>query len=229
MKKIIAIDGHSSTGKSTLAKQIAKHYAYVYVDTGAMYRSIALAAIRNHFITNGIVNKAGLIELLPSLELAFKWNPESTQSEIHLNGENVETFIRSMDVSQAVSLIASIAEVRSKLVEQQQKMGAQGGLVMDGRDIGTVVFPNADVKLFMTASAKTRAQRRFDELTAKGQQVTFDEIYENVTERDFLDSTRAVSPLIKADDAIEIDNSELTREAQFDLAISIIEANFKNK
>lgn len=224
MKKIIAIDGHSSTGKSTLAKQIAKHYAYVYVDTGAMYRAIALAALRNHLVHEGKVDKSALIALLPTLDLAFRFNPESAQSEIHLNDENVERFIRSLEVSQTVSLIASIAEVRSKLVEQQQKMGAHGGLVMDGRDIGTVVFPKADVKLFMTASAQTRAQRRYDELTAKGQQVTFEEIYENVTERDFLDSTREVSPLLKAEDAIEIDNSDLTREAQFELAVRIIDS-----
>ena len=229
MKKIIAIDGHSSTGKSTLAKQIAKHYGYVYVDTGAMYRAISLAALRKKMIVDGVVDKEALINYLPQIEVDFRFNEASGQAEIHLNGENVEAFIRNLEVSNAVSIVSSIAEVRNKLVEQQQKMGERGGLVMDGRDIGTVVFPKAEVKLFMTASAETRAKRRFDELKAKGQEVTFEDIYQNVTERDYLDSTRSISPLLKAEDAIEIDNSDLSREEQFALAIKIIDSANETK
>jgi cytidylate kinase len=222
-KKItIAIDGFSSTGKSTLAKQLAKHLGYVYVDTGAMYRAVTLHAMRSNFINSDGFNKQALIESLPQVDLKFRFNPTVGYGEIYLNGENVEKEIRTLEVSGYVSRIAEVSQVRAKLVEQQQKMGERKGIVMDGRDIGTVVFPNAEVKLFMTASAQTRAQRRYEELTEKGQEVTFEEVLKNVQERDMIDSNREDSPLIQAVDAIAIDNSTLSKEEQFSLVLGLV-------
>lgn len=222
-KKItIAIDGFSSTGKSTLAKQLADHLHYVYVDTGAMYRAVTLFALQNGYIAEDFLAAQTLIQSLPSVKLDFRRKNESGIAEMYLNDENVEQEIRTINVSNFVSRIAEISEVRSKLVEQQQQMGQKKGIVMDGRDIGTVVFPDAELKIFMTASPQTRAQRRYDELTAKNQQVTFDEVYKNVCERDYIDTHRADSPLVKADDAIEIDNSNLSREQQFDQVLSLV-------
>lgn len=218
MKKItIAIDGHSSTGKSTLAKQLAKALGYVYVDTGAMYRAIALYALQNGYISEESFDKEGLIRALPHIYLKFIFNPQLGFAEMFLNDVNVEAQIRSIRVSNYVSKIAEISEVRTNLVKQQQAFGKDKAVVMDGRDIGTVVFPYAELKIFMTASAKIRAERRFNELVAKGQEVSFDEVYKNVIERDSIDSSREDSPLVKAKDAIELDNSELSKEEQFDM------------
>ena len=225
---IIAIDGFSSTGKSTLAKQLAKHLNYVYVDTGAMYRAIAYFAMQKKFIGEDFFDPQALIDALPEISLVFQWNEQTQLAEMFLNGVNIEKEIRTLEVSQNVSKVATISEVRAVLVQQQQLMGKNKKLVMDGRDIGTVVFPEAELKLFMTASAETRAQRRFDELIAKGDQVSFEEIYKNVTERDFIDTNRADSPLVIAEDAIEIDNSYLSREEQFDLVLNIIKENFES-
>lgn len=223
MKKItIAIDGFSSTGKSTLAKQLAKHLGYVYVDTGAMYRAIALFAMQNGYISSEFFDKETLIASLPSIKLQFKFNADLGFAEMYLNDTNVETEIRTIEVSSFVSKVAEIAEVRAKLVEQQKEMGIDKGIVMDGRDIGTVVFPDAELKIFMTASATTRAQRRFDELTGKGDDVSFEEVLHNVEERDYIDTHRDNSPLVRAEDAIEIDNSYLSREEQFDVVLGLV-------
>lgn len=223
MKKItIAIDGYSSTGKSTLAKQLAKELEYVYVDTGAMYRAVALFAMQNHFIGLDFFDKKSLIDSLPKIQLEFKFNPDLGFAEMYLNDENVEKQIRTIEVSGYVSKVAEVSEVRSKLVEQQQAMGKNKAIVMDGRDIGTVVFPNAELKIFMTASAETRAQRRFDELQEKGDAVSYEDVLKNVVERDYIDTHRADSPLVIADDAIEIDNSYLSREEQFSAVLELI-------
>lgn len=224
-KITIAIDGFSSTGKSTVAKQLAKELGYIYVDTGAMYRTVALYALQNNFAKQGEVDVEKLIDNLDKVNIDFKYNNQLGFSEVYLNGENVETEIRGMEVSSYVSKVASISAVRQKLVALQQEMGKAKGIVMDGRDIGTVVFPNAELKLFMTASAQTRAQRRFDELQAKGNtEVSYQEVYNNVVERDTLDTTRADSPLEMAKDAVEIDNSNLSREEQFDKILSLVNA-----
>jgi CMP/dCMP kinase len=216
VKKItIAIDGYSSTGKSTLAKQIAKQLGYVYVDTGAMYRAVTFFAMENGYINSDFFDKQTLINSLPFIKLHFEFNSDLGFAEMYLNGVTIEKEIRSLHVSNFVSKIAEVSEVRAKLVEQQQEMGKNKGIVMDGRDIGTVVFPNAELKIFMTASPETRAQRRFDELKAKGDAVTYEEIFKNVQERDYIDTHRTDSPLVIADDAIEIDNSYLTREEQY--------------
>lgn len=222
----IAIDGFSSTGKSTLAKQLAKHLGYVYVDTGAMYRAVTYFAMQNHLVGEDFLNKEGLIQKLPEIKLHFQFNPELGFAEMFLNNVNVEMQIRTIEVSRLVSKIAEISEVRSKLVEQQQEMGKNKRIVMDGRDIGTVVFPDAELKLFMTASAHTRAKRRFDELVDKGQNVSYDEVLQNVEERDYIDTHREDSPLVKAEDAIEIDNSTLTKKEQFDLVLELIHKFF---
>lgn len=215
MAKItIAIDGYSSTGKSTVARQLADWLEYVYVDTGAMYRAITLFAIRKDIISEASFASERLIKELPNITLEFKKNNEG-KAEVFLNDENVERQIRTMEVSEFVSPVATISEVRKKLVEQQQRMGEGKGVVMDGRDIGTVVFPSAELKIFMTASANTRATRRYKELQERGDKVTFDEVLENVQERDHIDTTREDSPLKKAPDAIEIDNSEMNLEDQF--------------
>jgi cytidylate kinase len=224
MKKItIAIDGFSSTGKSTLAKQLAKHLGYIYVDTGAMYRAIALFAMQNNFISKDSLDKESLIKSLPNIKLQFHFNTELGFAEMYLNEINVEKEIRTIEVSGYVSRVAEVSEVRSKLVEQQQEMGKYKGIVMDGRDIGTVVFPEAELKIFMTSSSETRAQRRFDELQAKGDLVSYEEVLQNVQERDYIDTHRADSPLVMADDAIEIDNSYLTREEQFAAVLEVTE------
>lgn len=217
MKKItIALDGFSSTGKSTMAKQLAKKLEYIYVDSGAMYRAVTLYAMQQQLISRNKFEMQQLISVLDKITLEFKFNSELGYGEIYLNGVNVENEIRSLAVSNYVSKIAEVSEVRKKLVKQQQLIGTNKGVVMDGRDIGTVVFPNAELKFFITASANIRAKRRFDELTKKGDKVSFEEILNNVKERDYIDSTREDSPLIKANDAIEIDNSNLSLEEQFD-------------
>jgi cytidylate kinase len=222
-KKItIAIDGFSSTGKSTLAKQLAKHLGYIYVDTGAMYRAVAFFAMQNNLISVDSFNKVELVNKLKDIVLEFKFNAELGFAEMYLNGQNVEKAIRTIEVSGFVSKVAEISEVRSKLVEQQQEMGKNKAIVMDGRDIGTVVFPDAELKIFMTASATTRAQRRYDELLQKGDSVTYEEVLKNVEERDYIDTHREDSPLVMADDAIEIDNSYLTREEQFQAVLDLV-------
>lgn len=224
MKKIIiAIDGFSSTGKSTLAKQLAKQLGYVFVDTGAMYRAIAWYAIQNKCITQTEFNKELLIKNLPSISLHFEFNEELGYAEMYLNNQNVEKEIRTIEVSSFVSKIAEISEVRAKLVQQQQLMGVNKAIVMDGRDIGTVVFPDAELKIFMTASAETRAQRRFDELSQKGDDVSYEDVLKNVQERDYIDTHREDSPLVIADDALEIDNSYLSREEQFKIVLELVE------
>ena len=217
MRKItIAIDGFSSTGKSTIAKQLAKALGYIYVDTGAMYRAVTLFAMRNEFIGTESSNIEALVKLLPKINLKFVYNETVGFAEMYLNNENVEKEIRTLEVSRNVSQIATIEEVRYKLVEMQKKMGQEKGIVMDGRDIGTVVFPEAELKLFMTASAEKRATRRYKELLDKGDDVTFEEVLKNVEQRDYIDSHREFSPLKLADDAIEFDNSDMVLEEQFE-------------
>lgn len=221
MKKIIiAIDGYSSTGKSTIAKKLAKALNYIYVDTGAMYRAVTLYALQNNFLEGSKIQLQSLIAALPAIELSFKINPETNQSQIHLNDKNVEPFIRNLKVSNYVSQIAAIPQVRYKLVEQQQQMGVDKGIVMDGRDIGTVVFPQAQLKIFMQASANKRAQRRYDELIQRGDNITYEQVLANVQQRDLIDTTRAVSPLKKAADAIVFDNSNLSIAQQYQLILS---------
>lgn len=224
MSKIItiAIDGFSSTGKSTLAKELAKHLGYVYVDTGAMYRAVALFAMQKGFIRKDFFDKESLIKSLPSIKLVFKFNPNFGFAEMYLNEINVENEIRTIEVSSYVSKVAEISEVRSKLVEQQQEMGKNKGIVMDGRDIGTVVFPDAELKIFMNASPLTRAQRRFKELQKKGDNVTFDEVLKNVEERDYIDTHRLDSPLVRANDAIEFDNSNISKQEQFEKVLKLV-------
>jgi cytidylate kinase len=212
MKKItIAIDGHSSCGKSTMAKDLAREVGYVYVDTGAMYRSVTLYALRHGlFSEDGSVNTDALEQQMADIRISFKFNPETGRPDTYLNGECVEKEIRSLEVSNHVSPIAAIPFVRTAMVAQQQQMDKDKGVVMDGRDIGTTVFPDAELKVFVTASARVRAQRRYDELKAKGMPADFDDILKNVEERDYLDSHREVSPLRKADDALLLDNSDMT-------------------
>jgi cytidylate kinase len=216
---IIAIDGFSSTGKSTIAKLLAKKYNYIYVDTGAMYRAVTLFAKQNNFVGKEFLDKEKLILNLKNISLSFQFNKDLGFAEMYLNNINVEKEIRTLEISQLVSKVSTISEVRSKLVFEQQIMGENSGIVMDGRDIGTVVFPNAELKIFMTASAQTRAQRRWDELSAKGEEVDFDAVYENITSRDHKDSTRADSPLTQAQDARILDNSKLTPQEQFELVL----------
>ncbi|WP_339835280.1 (d)CMP kinase [uncultured Flavobacterium sp.] len=224
MKKItIAIDGFSSTGKSTLAKQLAKHLGYVYVDTGAMYRAVTFYAMQNAYVSEDHLDKESLIKALPTIDLQFHFNEKLGFAEMYLNGTNVENEIRTLDVSRCVSQVAEVSEVRAKLVASQQNMGKNKAIVMDGRDIGTVVFPDAELKIFMNSSAQTRAERRYNELIEKGQHVTYDEVLENVQERDYIDTHREDSPLVKADDAIEINNSTLNKEEQFDLVLKLVE------
>ena len=213
MKKIIiAIDGHSSCGKSTMAKQLAKEIGYVYVDTGAMYRAVTLFAMRNGMYPDEGIKEAELQTAINvgKIQISFKFNPETGRPDTYLNNVRVEDDIRSLEVSNHVSPIAAVGFVRTAMVAQQQQMGKDKGVVMDGRDIGTTVFPDAELKIFVTASAEVRAQRRFDELKAKGMPADYDDILKNVQERDYIDSHREVSPLRKADDAIELDNSHMT-------------------
>lgn len=213
-KIVIAVDGFSSCGKSTMAKDLAKAIGYIYIDSGAMYRAVTLFALRrNLFLADGQVNEEQLRAELPEIRITFALNDEQ-KPETYLNGENVEKEIRGLEVSSRVSRIAALDFVRTELVHQQQLMGQEKGIIMDGRDIGTCVFPDAELKIFVVASAEIRAQRRYDELTAKGEKVNFEEILHNVQERDRIDMTRAVSPLRKADDALELDNSHLTPEEQ---------------
>ena len=221
-KIIIAIDGHSSCGKSTVAQQIARKLNYIFIDSGAMYRAVTLYCLRNHIIENGIVNTAELIANLDKIKVCFKSNPVTHHNDIWLNGENVEDEIRLLEVSQYVSPVAAVAEVRQLLVSLQQEMGQSKGIVMDGRDIGTVVFPEADLKIFMTAQPDVRAQRRFDELTAKGEKVNYEEIRANILERDHYDEMREQSPLRKANDAIVLDNSYMTREEQLEWILNYV-------
>lgn len=230
MKNItIAIDGFSSTGKSTLAKQLAKHLGYIYVDTGAMYRAVTLFAMENGYISNEYFDKETLINSLANIKLHFEFNSDLGFAEMFLNDKNIEKEIRTLEVSNYVSKIAEVSQVRAKLVEQQQEMGKNKAIVMDGRDIGTVVFPDAELKIYMTASAETRAQRRYDELIAKGDSVTFEEVLENVQKRDYIDTHRDDSPLRMADDAIEIDNSYLDRDEQFKAVLELVEETTKSE
>ena len=215
-KITIAIDGYSSTGKSTIAKQLAKALGYVYVDTGAMYRAVTLFAMRNGCISEDHKDVASLVNSLEEIELSFHYNAELGFSEMYLDGENVEKEIRTLEVSQFVSPVAEIEAVRIKLVAMQQKMGKAKGIVMDGRDIGTVVFPDAELKIFMNASPAKRAYRRYKELLDKGEAVAYEEVLKNVQLRDDIDSNREFSPLRKADDAIEFDNSDMGLEEQFE-------------
>ena len=212
MKKItIAIDGLSSCGKSTMAKDLAREIGYVYVDTGAMYRAVTLYALRQGLFTaDGKVMEPQLQEQMDDINISFQFNADTGKPDTYLNGEHVEKEIRSMEVSDLVSIVAAIPFVREAMVAQQQRMGQEKGIVMDGRDIGTTVFPDAELKVFVTATAEVRAQRRFDELKRKGMEADYDDILKNVQERDYLDSHREVSPLRKADDALELDNSNMT-------------------
>lgn len=213
-KIIIAIDGHSSCGKSTMAKALARELGYIYVDTGAMYRACTLFAIRNGLFNGDTLDADRLASLLPTIEVGFQLCEATGLPHVTLNGEDVEEAVRTMEVSTKVSPVAALPAVRTAMTTQQQRMGEAKGIVMDGRDIGTVVFPHAELKVFVTARPEVRAQRRFDELQAKGQAVSFEEILHNVQERDRIDSTRAVAPLRPAEDALILDNSDLTREAQ---------------
>jgi len=229
VKKItIAIDGFSSTGKSTLAKQLAKHLHYVYVDSGAMYRAVALYALQNNLINGADLKTSQLISKLPLIKVTFVYNEVLKSSEVYLNNMNVNEKVRSMEVSNAVSIVATVPEVRQQLVKLQQQMGSQKGIVMDGRDIGTVVFPNAELKLFMTASADTRAKRRYKELAVNDSNLSFKAVLDNINLRDHLDSTREDSPLFKANDAVEIDNSNLSKKEQFDQVMKLVNSKLES-
>jgi cytidylate kinase len=226
-KIIIAIDGYSSTGKSTIAKMLAERLGYIYVDTGAMYRAISLFAKRNGWIDEDHFDKEMLIRGLENAHLEFVFNERAGFAEMYLNGENVEKDIRSMDISNLVSRVAAVPEVRQKLVAYQKEMGRKKGLVMDGRDIGTVVFPDAELKLFLTASPEIRARRRYKEMHEKNEKTTFEEVYENVVMRDRLDTSRKDSPLVMAADAIKVDNSELRKDEQFEIILDIVKKKLK--
>ncbi len=219
----IAIDGFSSCGKSTLAKQLARRLGYTYIDSGAMYRAVALYVLDNGLVHEGRLDKAGLLERLDGITISFQHDPKTQRSETWLNGRNVENSIRGMEVSRFVTLVSPVPEVRAKLVQLQKALGREKGVVMDGRDIGTVVFPDAEVKLYMTARPEVRAQRRYQELRANGVEVDFASVLENIERRDEDDTQRAADPLIKAPDAIEIDNSDLSEEEQFDMALEFVE------
>ena len=211
---IIAIDGHSSCGKSTFAKAIAARLGYIFIDTGAMYRAVTLYALEHGAINSGIVDEQAVVAMLKDIAIDFRFNPERGASDIYVNGDLVEGKIRTIEVSNCVSAVSSIAEVRAMLVDMQQQMGERRGVVMDGRDIGTVVFPEAELKIYMTADPMVRAKRRYKELAEKGDNVTLEEVYENVVSRDKADMSRAISPLRKADDAIVLDNSAMSVEEQ---------------
>ncbi len=229
MNKItIAIDGFSSTGKSTVAKQLAKKLNYVYVDSGAMYRAVTFYAMQNGLISDDDFNSEALINHLSNINISFKYNKALGFAEVHLNDINIEKQIRTLEVSSFVSKVAAISEVRLKLVEQQKRMGQDKGVVMDGRDIGTVVFPDAELKLFMTASAKNRAERRFKELIERGDMVEYRDVLNNVQERDYIDSNREDSPLVKAKDAIEIDNSNMTLDEQFNKILQLVKMTIED-
>ena len=219
-KIIIAIDGHSSCGKSTVAKQLAQQLGYIYIDTGAMYRVVTLVALRNGWIVDKVPDAKKVVAGIKDIRISFRWDEKLGKNTTFLNGENVEEEIRRLEVSENVSPISTIAEVRKEMVKQQRENGKNKGIVMDGRDIGTVVFPDAELKIFMTATPEIRAQRRFDELKAKGIEVSFEEILANVERRDKIDSSRAASPLKQANDALILDNSNLTREEQLEWAMN---------
>lgn len=230
MTKItIAIDGYSSTGKSTVAKQVAKYFGYVYVDSGAMYRLVTLYALQNGLINDDDFNKEALVYRLENIVLSFVFNKDLGFAEAYLNGVNVEKEIRTLRVSSFVSKIAEVPEVRRKLVAIQKKMGQDKGVVMDGRDIGTVVFPEAELKLFMTASAEERAKRRYKELLNRGDNVTYEAVLKNVTERDYIDTHREDSPLVKAEDAISIDNSSMTLNEQYEKILQLVNITLEDE
>ncbi len=222
-KIIIAVDGFSSCGKSTFAKAIAARLGYIFIDTGAMYRAVTLYALDHGAIRSGVVDEDGVVALLDEITIDFRFNPERGASDIYVCGDLAENRIRSIEVSNCVSAVSAIPEVRRRLVAFQQKMGKRRGIVMDGRDIGTTVFPDAELKLFMTADAKVRAQRRYDELRAKGDDVSLEEIEQNVISRDHADMTRAVSPLRQADDAVVLDNSHMTVAEQMEWFLALFE------
>lgn len=228
-KIVVAIDGHSSCGKSTIAKALAARFGYVFIDSGAMYRAVTLYGLRHGLVVDGKVKQQELINALPAIQIEFRYNSALQKSDTYLNGENVEEEIRQLRVSQNVSQVATIAEVRAAMVLLQREMGKNKGIVMDGRDIGTVVFPEAELKLFVTATAEIRAQRRFDELTSKGEPVSYAQILQNVQERDHIDSTREASPLRRADNALVLDNSSMTREEQLNWVIGKVEERLKLK
>lgn len=222
MKKIvIAIDGFSSCGKSTMAKALARNIGYLYFDSGAMYRAVALYCMQNNLINGNEIDADALRKVIDKIDITFQADPETKNSITFLNGVNVEHEIRSLEVSRFVSQVAAIDFVRSEMVDRQRRMGEAKGIVMDGRDIGTTVFPQAEMKVFVTASAEVRAQRRYDELTARGDNADFQEILDNVLERDHIDQTREVSPLRRADDALLLDNSDMTREEQMEWLIEV--------
>lgn len=215
MKKLtIAVDGYSSCGKSTMAKELAKKLSYIYIDSGAMYRAVTLYALENGFIQDDKIDTDSLRKTMNAIHITFEVDPKTQKAQTFLNGKNVEDSIRSMEVSSKVSLISTIDFVREAMVAQQQELGKGKGIIMDGRDIGTTVFPDADLKIFVTASPEIRAQRRYEEMKSKGMEADFDEILHNVKERDRIDQTREVSPLRKADDAIELDNSHMSKDEQ---------------
>ena len=221
--QVIAIDGYSSTGKSTVAKRLAKHLKFVYVDSGAMYRAVTLFALENQCFTHDKLDASKLINQLEKIHIDFSFDQNTQKSLILLNQTNVEKAIRGMEVSNRVSYVAELPEVRQKLVELQRQMASKHSLVMDGRDIGSVVFPNADIKFFMTAIAEERAKRRFEELQQKGEQTNFEEVYDNIQSRDKIDTSRQHSPLVKAEDAIVIDNTNLSEDEQFNIMLNKIQ------
>ena len=223
-KIVIAIDGFSSCGKSTFAKAIAARLGYIFIDTGAMYRAVTLYALEQGAIRSGIVHEEEVVRLLGDISISFRFNPERGASDIYVNGDYVEGKIRTIEVSNCVSAVSAIAEVRHKLVAMQQEMGRRRGVVMAGRDIGTVVFPDAELKIFMTADPHVRARRRYDELTAKGDNVSLEEIEQNVRDRDYQDMHRAISPLKQADDAIVLDNSAMSVDEQMEWVMERIAA-----
>ena len=228
-KIIIAIDGFSSTGKSTIAKQLAKHLGYIYVDTGAMYRAVTLFAMQGNYINESHFDIVGLVSQLHNVSIRFKFNNDLGFAEVYLNDVNVEKEIRTLEVSNFVSPVSTVPEVRYQLVKQQQLMGKNKGIVMDGRDIGTVVFPFAELKLFMIASAETKAKRRYQELISRGDEVKYEDVLHNVQKRDYIDSHRKDSPLVKAKDAIEIDNSDLSIQDQFDKILQLVNITLENQ
>lgn len=215
-KIIVAVDGFSSSGKSTFAREIAARLGYIFIDTGAMYRAVTLYALRNGALSGGEIDPGRVIALLPDVHIAFRFNPQRQASDLYLNGENVEEEIRRIEVSHRVSRVSSIAEVRERLVRMQQEMGRDKGIVMDGRDIGTVVFPEAELKIFVTADPVVRARRRHAELAAKGQSVSLEEIEKNIRERDHADQTREISPLRQAEDAVVLDTTDMTPESELE-------------
>ena len=226
---IIAVDGHSSCGKSTFARAIARWLGYTYIDSGAMYRAVTLYAMEHGIIRQGELDREKLVAALPQIRISFSTDPATGETVTLLNGRNVEKQIRSLEVSQRVSEVSRIPEVRQHLVQLQRQLAGSGGVVMDGRDIGTVVFPDADIKIFMTARPEVRAQRRYKELLEKGEKIPFEEVLANVKERDRIDTGRAVSPLRQADDALVLDNSEMTVEEQMEWIRRVIEKKMKEK